>query len=293
MKNTEKTAKPLQSSFFSNVLQLEPLTRITYFMVFISSAFVIHNGITEFKMFTLCFVALLASYFGNQNLQNQEHDKSSETTLKNSLLYFVQLLTVVAFFSLTENIFVTAVFISALFCAFVRTLLGAKTVTRILTCLPLLVIELVCLALIGAFSQLGRFSEEECGTYYIVSVFGIVTACFLFAAQVLKNVVIFKQAGWCQEKSFQNKKNQTITRPSNMFRLYALLIFIGSMLPISLAFLGKLHPAFYIYVIPLAFGLKISEVLFKKHDNSAEVIQTLKISSLIGFINILIGVIAK
>ena len=280
-----------KSYFTSSLSDPATLDRLTYFMVFVSAAFVINNGIIELKAFSLCFATFLAAYFSNRRAHPDEAP-NSQTIVINSLLYFVQLLGSIAFLYMTENIAAAAVFIIVLCCSKLRPFITLHNTFSIICLLVLIIIEFASLAILGAFSQLQVWAEYR-HTYYIVAIFGGATAFFYFAAQVLKNGPALKDAGWDIIRTVKDKKQQDISRPGSILRTYTLAVFTGAMVPISLAFFSILPKAFLVYIVPLFWGLKISEAFMTNPDFEAMTVKTLKISGLIGLFNILIGVIAK
>ncbi len=317
----EISTKP-RGTFWENIMQIRTLTRISYFLVFISSAFAINAQIVEFATFTVCFVGLFAGYLKNEKTIEVNQKITSEEGLKSALNYFVQLIAVITFLSLTENIIFTAIFALVLICQtgrsfLARKLQGANTkfsIILLFIVFKILIIEFIAMALLGAFSQIRNV--DNLAPYYIVSVFGFSTALFFFAAKMVENSQIFRAFGWFSEKQvFKKKDNKTVIRPCNFFRCYAFLFFFGSMLPITLAYFQKVQGVFFLYVIPLVLGFKLSDAMLKTkeqndgNDNGkgqklltlltnedlkdAVLVQTLKIVALTGLINIAIGVFAR
>ena len=280
-----------KSFLATSLSDLETLDRLTYFLVFISAAFVINNGIIEIGLFSLCFVTLLAAYFSNRHTDS-DVAQNSQTIIKNSLLYFIQLIGSISFLYLTEDIAATALFVVVLCCNKLRLFIIPQNAIFVIALLVLTVVEFASMAILGAFSQLQAW-EGSHGTFYIVAIFGITTAFFYFAAQILKNGTVLENAGWDIVRIVKNKKQEEISRPGSISRVYTLAMFFGAMLPISLAFFSILPKAFLIYTIPLFLGLKISEDIAQDPNWGAMSVKTLKISSLIGLFNILIGVVAK
>ena len=74
-KITAKSPEP-KRTFWENVMQVKTLTRISYFLVFISSAFAIHARIVEFATFTICFAGLFAGYLKNEKVIDDSLNKT-------------------------------------------------------------------------------------------------------------------------------------------------------------------------------------------------------------------------
>jgi len=234
------------------------------------------------------FLLLMSVIFYQHYLDLITQGKLSQFRNKKTLfsLHVLAAGIIISFFLLTRAPLATVLLVFYCILALCRSVTEVANTRTLLFTLTALTLEMLLLAILGAFSQAQVI-------FLPVALVGFVPATYLIAAEIARHAEIFELTGWRRTQAIE-KGEAKVVRPAGLTRLFSLFLVIGPLVPIALAPLNLLPVSFLLCALTIYFLPSLgTSFLERLQSNRLIALRCIHLAFLASILSLIAGLLAQ